>query len=69
VSERKAQHKKLLMVDGALVFLGSSNLTAAGTQHSEEMNLRVHSQAFARQVATDFKRLRVRAVPLDEWKE
>jgi phosphatidylserine/phosphatidylglycerophosphate/cardiolipin synthase-like enzyme len=69
LGDRKAQHKKLLIVDERLVFLGSSNLTLAGTRFSNEMNIRVDSPAFVRQVVYDFRRLKDRAVPLEKWKE
>ena len=53
-SARKAQHKKILLVDRAQVFLGSSNLTAAGTLSNDELNVLVESEPFARMIEKDF---------------
>jgi phosphatidylserine/phosphatidylglycerophosphate/cardiolipin synthase-like enzyme len=52
-SARKAQHKKILLVDRDKVFLGSSNLTAAGTLSNDELNVLVESEAFARVIEKD----------------
>ena len=64
----KSMHKKMIIVDGKIVLLGSSNLTVAGTTGSDEMNVRVDSPAFARQAAADFARLRTQAIPASELK-
>jgi phosphatidylserine/phosphatidylglycerophosphate/cardiolipin synthase-like enzyme len=64
----KTMHKKMIIVDGKTVLLGSSNLTVAGTVGSDEMNVRVDSPAFARQAVADFERLRARAIPASELK-
>jgi len=64
----KTMHKKMIIVDGKTVLLGSSNLTVAGTVGSNEMNVRVDSAAFARQAMADFVRLRTHAIPASELK-
>lgn len=69
LGERKAQHKKLLIVDERIVILGSSNLTLAGTLSSNEMNLRFESAKLAHPVVRDFNRLRERAVPIEDWRD
>jgi phosphatidylserine/phosphatidylglycerophosphate/cardiolipin synthase-like enzyme len=53
-SARKAQHKKILLVDRDKVFLGSSNLTAAGTLSNDELNVLVEGEPFARVIERDF---------------
>jgi phosphatidylserine/phosphatidylglycerophosphate/cardiolipin synthase-like enzyme len=47
----KTMHKKMIVVDGRTVLLGSSNLTVAGTVGSNEMNVRIDSEPFARRAA------------------
>ena len=69
LSERKALHKKMVIVDGRLVFMGSSNLTSAGTLYNEDLNLGTESPEFAKQVISDFERIRKRAVPLEKWRD
>ena len=69
LSEQKALHKKMVIVDGRLVFMGSSNLTSAGTLYNEDLNLGVENPEFTKQVIADFERIRKRAVPLEKWKE
>lgn len=69
LSERKALHKKMVIVDGRLVFMGSSNLTSAGTLYNEDLNLGTESLAFTKQVMSDFERIRKQAVPLEKWKD
>ncbi|MDR0994525.1 MAG: phospholipase D family protein [Verrucomicrobiota bacterium] len=64
----KTMHKKMIIVDGKTVLLGSSNLTVAGTAGSDEMNVRVDSPGFARRAAADFARLRANAIPSTELK-
>lgn len=64
----KTMHKKMIIVDGKTVLLGSSNLTVAGTVGSNEMNVRIDSPDFARQAAADFARLREKAIPANELK-
>ena len=40
-------HKKLVIIDGEQVFLGSSNLTGAGTRWSREMNVYIRDRTFS----------------------
>ena len=68
IQEYKTMHKKMIIVDGKTVLLGSSNLTVAGTVGSDEMNVRVDSPDFARRAAADFARLREKAIPASELK-
>ena len=69
LGERKVLHKKLVIVDGKIVFLGSSNLTTAGTVYNQDLNLRVENPEFVRQVIADYARNRERAVPLEKWED
>jgi len=69
IQGHKTMHKKMIIVDGKTVLLGSSNLTVSGTVGgSNEMNVRVDSPAFARQAMADFERLRTHAIPASELK-
>ncbi|HMP77389.1 MAG TPA: phospholipase D family protein [Kiritimatiellia bacterium] len=64
----KTMHKKMIIIDGKTVLLGSSNLTVAGTMGSNEMNVRVDSPAFAQRAAYDFAHLKSRAFSTDKMK-
>jgi len=66
VQEYRVMHKKLLLIDKDKVLLGSSNLTAAGVSFSNEFNVLIESESFARKAEADFKRLAKRAHPIDE---
>jgi phosphatidylserine/phosphatidylglycerophosphate/cardiolipin synthase-like enzyme len=68
IQGNKTMHKKMIIVDGKTVLLGSSNLTVAGTTGSNEMNVWIESPAFARRAAADFARLRAMAIPASELK-
>lgn len=68
VTGGKTMHKRLIIVDGRTVLLGSSNLTGAGTMTSTELNARIESARFARRAMADFERLRALAVPADKLK-
>ena len=68
IQGHKTMHKKMIIVDGKTVLLGSANLTVAGTVGSDEMNVRVDSPDFARQAAADFARLREKTIPASELK-
>ena len=57
IQEYRVMHKKLLLVDRDKVLLGSSNLTGAGVDVSDEFNVQIQSEPFARQAEADFKRL------------
>ena len=64
----KVLHKKLVVVDGQTVWLGSSNLTMAGMGISNESNVRIQDPIVAGQAADDFRRLLQIAKPLSELK-
>jgi len=68
-SQWKALHKKLLIVDGRTVFLGSSNFTSAGTLYNQDLNIAVDSPDFARKVMADFQDIKDRSVALEKWKD
>lgn len=57
IQEYRVMHKKLLLVDRDKVLLGSSNLTGAGVDGSDEFNVLIASEPFARQAEADIKRL------------
>ena len=61
IQEYRVMHKKLLLVDRDKVLLGSSNLTAAGVDGSDEFNVLIASEPFTRQAEADFKRMAQRA--------
>ncbi len=54
-SARKTQHKKVILVDSDKVFIGSSNLTAAGTLNNDEFNVLVEGPAFAKLIENEFQ--------------
>ena len=66
IQEYRVMHKKLLLVDRDKVLLGSSNLTAAGVDISDEFNVLIESEPFARQAEADFKRLDQQAQPIEK---
>ena len=57
IQEYRVMHKKLLLVDRDKALLGSSNLTGAGVDVSDEFNVQIQSEPFSRQAEADFKRL------------
>lgn len=54
----KALHKKLVIVDGRLLLLGSSNLSLSGTYGSIEMNVLTEAPHLVQPAIADFQRLR-----------
>jgi hypothetical protein len=54
----KALHKKLVIVDGRLLLLGSSNLSLSGTYGSIEMNILTEDPRIVQPAIADFQRLR-----------
>ena len=54
VQKRKVQHKKLILVDGKTVFVGSSNLTSAGMSKNAEMNVKITHPGFVKEAKKDF---------------
>ena len=59
-------HKKMLLVDRDKVLLGSSNLTGAGVDVSDEFNVKIECEPFARQAEADIKRLAQQAQPIEQ---
>lgn len=55
--ERRILHKKMIILDGREVLLGSSNLTLAGTLHNYDTNVRVTESRFVARAVEDFRRL------------
>ena len=68
IQEQSVQHKKMILVDGRKVIVGSSNLTLAGTRESDEMNVAIESPAFAEQAAADFDDMKKQAHSYSELK-
>lgn len=66
VQEFKSMHKKMIIVDRKTILLGSSNLTLAGTSHSNEMNVRINSESFVRAAVEDFRRMQARSLLANE---
>lgn len=54
----KALHKKLVIMDGRLLLLGSSNLSLSGTHGSIEMNLLTQAPHLVQPAIENFQRLR-----------
>jgi phosphatidylserine/phosphatidylglycerophosphate/cardiolipin synthase-like enzyme len=50
-------HKKLLLVDGRAMIVGSSNLTRSGSEANEEMNALVLTPGIIRDAEADYQRL------------
>ena len=50
-------HKKMILVDNQSAFLGSANLTMAGTLQSDEMNVHIRQPAFIARVRKDFEKI------------
>ena len=48
-------HKKMILVDNQSAFLGSANLTMAGTLQSDEMNVEIRQPAFVTRMHKDFE--------------
>jgi len=57
VKERRILHKKMILVDGRIALLGSSNLTMAGTLQSDEMNMEIQQPTFVTQMHKDFQNI------------
>lgn len=66
IQEYRVMHKKLLLVDRDKVLLGSSNLTGAGVDISDEFNVQIECEPFVRQAEADFKRLTQQAQPIEK---
>ena len=66
IQEYRTMHKKVILVDRDKVLLGSANLTGVAVSYSDEFSVWIESEPFARQVETDFKRLRQRSNPIEK---
>lgn len=66
MQEYRVMHKKMLLVDRDRVLLGSSNLTGAGVDISDEFNVLIESEPFARKAEADFTRLAQQAQPIEK---
>lgn len=58
IQERRVMHKKFVMVDGRMLWLGSSNLTLAGFNLSDEINACCTAARVLAEAAADFERIR-----------
>ena len=65
MSDYRILHKKLILVDGQRAFLGSANLTMAGTLQSDEMNVEIRQPAFVASMRKDFKMIQASAQPAE----
>lgn len=68
LQEYKVQHKKVVIVDGTTVWLGSANLTAAAMAGNDEMSARTCASNVVTAVVADFETMRKRAKPAEELK-
>ncbi len=68
IQEYRVMHKKVIIIDERVVFLGSSNLTGAGMKTSDEFNVRIECESTARRAAADFLRMARQAKPFEELK-
>ena len=66
LGSNKAQHKKMILVDGNTLIFGSSNLSLAGTSASNELNIRTRQHQLIKCATDDFLGLLARATPLEE---
>lgn len=57
-SGTQALHKKLVVIDGRILLLGSSNLSLSGTQGSIEMNIRTEDPRLVQSAIRDIRNLR-----------
>lgn len=64
----KVLHKKMVVVDGRTLWLGSANLTTAGLSLSSESNICVHDGAVAKAAETDFRKLFTEAKTMSDLK-
>lgn len=55
--EWRVLHKKLIIVDGKAVLLGSANLTMSATLRNNEINVRIEDPIFVRRAIEDFRRI------------
>ena len=68
LQEYKVQHKKVVLVDGEVVWLGSANLTAAAMAGNDEMSARTRAPKVVAAAKADFDKMRKRAKSAEELK-
>lgn len=68
LQEYKVQHKKIVVVDGATVWVGSANLTAAAMTGNDEMSARTQASNVVLAAVADFESMRKCAKPAEELK-
>ena len=68
LQEYKVQHKKVVVVDGQTVWIGSANLTAAAMAGNDEMSARTQASNVVVAAVADFESMRKRAKPAEELK-
>lgn len=68
MQDHKVLHKKMVVVDGQTLWLGSANLTTAGLALSSESNICVHDGAVAKAAETDFRKLFAEAKTMSDLK-
>jgi hypothetical protein len=68
LQEYKVQHKKVVVVDGTTVWLGSANLTAAAMAGNDEMSACTRAPKVVAAAVADFVSMRKRAKPAEELK-
>jgi len=66
VQEYRTLHKKVILVDHDKTLLGSANLTGMGVSYSDEFNVLIQSEPFARSVGADIRGIQQRAKPIDK---
>ena len=66
IQEYRVMHKKMLLMDRDKVLLGSANLTGSAVSSSDEINVLIESEPFARKAEADFTRLAQQAKTSDE---
>ena len=68
IQQYRVMHKKILLVDRNRVLLGSSNLTGAGVDISDEFNVLIESESFARKAEADFRQIEKQSEPFEKLK-
>ena len=68
IQQYSVMHKKMLLVDRNRVLLGSSNLTGAGVDISDEFNVLIESEPFARKAEADFRQIEQQSEPFEKLK-
>ncbi len=66
IQEYRTLHKKVILVDHDKTFLGSANLTGMGVSYSDEFNVLIQSEPFARSVEADIRGIQQKSKPINE---